>query len=71
MTNWTLTVNDGRPEVIPNNDLKGHNFYPMPCDCKPEFIKGVWVHAAFDNREAVERAEDLVNGDEKLQGDGK
>lgn len=54
----TDQFDDGRVEVVPINDVQGHE--GLGCECNPKFInegKGILIHNAFDNRQLKERNE--------------
>lgn len=49
---WTVHEVYESVQVVPDDDLKPHSFFH--CECHPEYVDGVFVHNAFDGREAAE-----------------
>ena len=43
----------GDLHVLPYKDIQEHTTNEW-CPCKPELIKGVYVHNSFDGREKIE-----------------
>ena len=48
--------------VLPVNDIKEH-VEDTTCECEPtiDFKNGIIVHNAFDGREHLERAKEILN----------
>lgn len=50
--------------IIPVNDLKPHNL-ESTCDCQPRLLmennEMIFVHSAWDGREAVEEVNEILN----------
>jgi len=57
--------------VLPINDLKPHEGESTVCECEPrvEFVDGgiLVIHNAYDNREILEKVNDLLNPGDNQQ----
>lgn len=63
MTNWS----DDDVHVYPENDLQEHVLTGTCCPCEPTVeVMGaslLIIHNAFDHREVIEQAIDIMNGE--------